>query len=272
MPISNVEFIEKLHTVVEHFNNFLKYSDNKKPEQSSYFEFGSGYDLVIPIAIKLLGFNSLTCIDIRELVFLELINNTINRFSELKDRIPFHYTIPENIASLSKLNYKQVLKENFSIDYLAPVDARATGLISSSIDFILSNATMEHIPKIHIMDILIECYRLMKPGSIMSNAIDYRDHWSFFDKNISCYNFLQYSPGQWEKLNPSIMYQNRMRHREYIEIINHTNFEILEERIVFPEKHEIDQLKKINLDPYYKNNFNFEEISIKSSYLVLRKN
>ncbi|MDZ4713423.1 MAG: class I SAM-dependent methyltransferase [bacterium] len=272
LPISDEDFIVKLSTVKMHYDIFYKYKPDSSPENCNYYEFGSGYDLVIPIGISLLGFNNLKCIDIRELVFPELINDTIRRLSKLQGKVNFEYILPDNIPIVTKSNFKNVLKEYFSIDYMAPLDARNTRLEMNSIDFMLSNATMEHIPQMHIRPILDECFRIMKPGGVMSNAIDYRDHWSFFDKNISCYNYLQYSPAQWNRLNPSIMYQNRMRHRDYIEIIKKTGFEIVEEIPDHCGENEFSQLQKIKLDPHYKNNYTPEELSIKSSMIVLRKN
>jgi hypothetical protein len=73
------------------------------------------------------------------------------------------------------------------------------------------------------------------------------------------------------KRNPSIMYQNRMRHSVYIKIINDTGFEILEEKPSFPDEKELEQLKRIKLTDHYLKNYSSEELSIKSSMLVLRK-
>nr|HMS33643.1 class I SAM-dependent methyltransferase [Ignavibacteria bacterium] len=238
----------------------------------NYYEFGSGYDMVIPIGISLLGFGNLTCIDIRELVFPDLINDSIKRLYEYKDKFGEKAEVLKNIPQVDRNNYREILKEYFNIKYIAPLDARKTGIESNSIDFILSNATMEHIPEEHLPDIMKESFRIMKPGGIMSNVIDYRDHWSFFDNSISVYNYLQYSDKEWNKLNPSIMYQNRMRHPDYIKIIKDAGFEILEEKPDYPADMELEQLSKINLTDHYFKKYSREELSIKSSILILRKN
>lgn len=272
LPISDEDFKIKLETVKLHFDNYVKYSGNIDFKGSRYYEFGSGYDLVIPIGIRSLGFDELTCIDIRELVFPELINDTINRFNKMAVKISDDFHLFENIPNLTGNNYKNVLLEYFNINYKAPLDARSTVIESDSIDFILSNATLEHIPEIHIEDILKECFRILKPGGIMSNAIDYRDHWSFFDNSISVYNYLQYSESEWNKLNPSIMYQNRMRHKDHLEKIRNSGFEIISEKMDMPDSIEIEILNNLNYNDYFRNNYSLEELAIKSSMLVLRKN
>lgn len=272
LPINDSDFSEKIETVKRHFKNFEKYSQEKDPSKCSYYEFGSGYDLLIPIGIRLLGFNDLTCIDIRELVFPELINDTVKRLKLSKEKFGITDQSLEKVPQLSDSNFREVLSEYFNINYIAPLDARNTGLESNSIDFILSNATMEHIPQIHLPGIMQECHRILKPGGIMSNAIDYRDHWSFFDPSVSVYNYLQYNEKEWDKLNPSIMYQNRMRHKDHMKIINEAGFEILEELPDHPDQAEMNQLKDLQLNDHFKNIYTMEELSIKSSMLVLRKN
>ena len=272
LPINDNDFSEKIDTVIRHFSKFKKYSKESDSGNCRYYEFGSGYDLLIPIGISLLGFKDLTCIDIRELVFPELINNTVKRLINSKEKFGITDQKLENIPLLTDSNFREVLKVHFNINYIAPLDARKTGIESNSIDFILSNATMEHIPQIHLPAIMKECHRILKPGGIMSNAIDYRDHWSFFDPTISVYNYLQYNEKEWNKLNPSIMYQNRMRHKDHMKIIQETGFEVAEELPDLPDLNEIEQLKGVKLNDHFKNNYTQEELSIKSCMLVLRKN
>lgn len=271
LPISDEDFVNKLKTVKLHFDNYVKYSDRNDLKGSRYYEFGSGYDLVIPIGIRALGFEQLTCIDIRELVFPELINNTIIRFNEMAGKISDEFSLFEHIPNVYGSNYKNVLSENFNINYKAPIDARDTGIESNSIDFILSNATLEHIPEVHIGDILKECFRILKPGGIMSNAIDYRDHWSFFDSSISVYNFLQFPENEWKKLNPSLMYQNRMRHKDHIRKIQNAGFDIISEKKDLSNDSEIEILKTIKLNDHFRKNYTFEEVAVKSSMIILRK-
>lgn len=271
LPISDRDFMEKIETVKYHFENFKKYSSGIDVSECRYYEFGTGYDMVIPICMSLLGFNDLTCIDIRRLVFTDLINDSINRLNKVNDE-SLKLNKLKGIPAINKNNIARVLKEYMGISYLAPRDARDTKLKSSSIDFIVSNATMEHIPQNTIKDILKECYRILKPGGIMSNAIDYRDHWSFFDSSLSCYNYLQYSEKDWKKYNPGIMYQNRMRHRDYLEIIGETDFEIVMIKTDLPNQQEKNILNKLPLDEKFVKHYSPDELSIKSAAIVLRKN
>ena len=161
--------------------------------------------------------------------------------------------------------------KHFGIQYEAPMDARCTTLENSTIDFIVSNSTLEHISDGDIVKILEECYRLLKKGGIVSCRINYRDHWAAFDRSISIYNFLRYSPCQWQKYNPSLHYQNRLRHRDYLDIISQTKFEVLEDNPVVPCKEEIDLLRYLEVDACFRDEYTFEELAIKGSKIVLKK-
>ena len=163
LPISDADFSEKIETVKLHFNNFSKYSGDKDPHSCKYYEFGSGYDMVIPIGISMLGFGNLTCIDIRELVFPDLINDSIKRLYGFKDKFGEKVNVLKNVPQVDRNNYREILNEYFNINYIAPLDARKTGIESNYIDFILSNATLEHIPGKDLSDIMKECFRILKP-------------------------------------------------------------------------------------------------------------
>jgi hypothetical protein len=63
-----------------------------------------------------------------------------------------------------------------------------------------------------------ECHRLCHSGSVLSLKIDYSDHYANADLTISKYNFLRYSAAEWRKYNPSLHYQNRLRHCDYRKI------------------------------------------------------
>lgn len=266
LPISDEEFVEKIRNTNAHFKKFEQYS-RKKTNESNYYEFGAGYDLLIPILNSLNGFKRLECVDIRELANPFLLNDTIRRLIIHEEKI--NPTLDLNsIPVFKESDYKDVLKKYLNINYIAPGDARAINLPTDSIDYTLSNATMEHIPKNDLYQILKESFRILSPGGIMTNIIDYRDHFSFSDKSINIYNFLKYSKAEWDKMNPDIMYQNRLRHKDYMEMINEIGFEILEENVDLSSKDLFD----INqVHPEFKDKYTEDELCISGSFLVLRK-
>ena len=98
----------------------------------------------------------------------------------------------------------------------------------------------------------------------------YKNHWSYFDKSIFIYNFLKYNDKEWQKYNPSLHYQNRLRHSDYIKIILQTKFKIVKEQKDLPNATEIKAFCKLKLSPKYKG-YKQDDLMIKGSEIVFLK-
>jgi hypothetical protein len=162
----------------------------------------------------------------------------------------------------------RALRERYGIDYLAPRDARRTGLPAQSIDLIHSTNTMEHIPPADLRLILGECRRLLAPAGLVSLYIDYRDHYSYADRGISVYNFLQYSDAAWSRFNSSLQYQNRLRHPDYLELAGQCGFRILSERRVAPSDTDRRLLRRLELDARFRR-YDCEDLAVQGAHLVM---
>lgn len=265
LPISDLFFKQRILYSYDLFLKFQKYnllSENTK----RYYEFGAGWDLLTPLSMSALGFN-VSCIDIRRLVFGDLIANSLYRLDNFSD---------DSVrGKFQKFDYSsgdvlRFLERSKSFCYYAPKDARNTGFEKDYFDFASSTEVFEHVPEKDLYNILIETYNILKPGGIFILKIDYRDHWAFFDKNISIYNYLKYSDQEWERYNPSLHYQNRLRHIDHIKIIKKTSFEIVNVDLNLPSHEELIQLKSLKVSEKFKK-YNIDDLSIKSSIIVLRK-
>jgi SAM-dependent methyltransferase len=122
------------------------------------------------------------------------------------------------------------LETRFGIRYLAPCDARATALPESSVDFVTSTSTLEHIPAEDLVRLLAECRRLLRPDGAFSSRIDLSDHFTHFDRSLSPYNFLRYSDRAWRLANSSLLHQNRLRRPDYIGAFEAAGFEVVAEK------------------------------------------
>lgn len=252
-----------------HFNNLLKYGKTC-PKDSVYYEIGAGYDMAIPIYMSLKGFKKLICVDVRKLVFVSLLNSTLDRINFMSTENTKLSKLPEEIL-FTKKNFLKIFKERFNLSYIAPLDARYTKFDGNTVDYVVTNAVLEHVPANIIYDILKETFRIMKSGGIMSNIIDYRDHFAYFDNSINFYNYLSFSADQWNKMNPPIMYQNRLRHKDYLNIINDIGFKIVKDEPAFPDESLLKELKFMKLDTCFTEKYTIDEMKILGSQLVLRK-
>lgn len=110
------------------------------------------------------------------------------------------------------------LLESLGIEYWARGDVRSTSEPAESVDVITSSNTLEHIPRGDIELILRECHRILVADGILSFQIDYKDHYSYFDPTCSPYRFLSFTSARWRLYNPALHHQNRLRHRDYLEL------------------------------------------------------
>lgn len=214
----------------------------KKYTNSSFvFEFGAGktlgQNLYLSDVVK-----KQYLVDLHPIIQIDLVEFVRKR---LQDVVDFRSkVIIKNLKSLEK----------YGIYYKAPYDARKTHFLDNSIDACISTDTLEHIPKSEIISILTELHRILKDGGIVSAIIDYSDHYSHTDKNISLLNFLKFNSDEWEKYNHKYHYQNRLRHNEYINIFLKTGFSLIKEKLVYAENtipSEILESYK-NCDPTWK--------------------
>jgi len=89
-----------------------------------------------------------------------------------------------------------------------------------SIDFIFSNAVLEHVRKSELLETMKECRRILSQNGICSHYIDLRDH---LDNAL---NNLRFSEWLWESklFVKSGFYTNRIRYRDMLKIFSNAGF------------------------------------------------
>ena len=186
------------------------------------FEFGGGQSLGQNLYLSDVVKKQFI-VDLYSIINLDLVESVRK---QLQNIINFRSKI--KIKSLKNL-------ESYGIYYKAPYDARNTHFLDKSIEACISTDTLEHIPESEIIAIFNELHRILKDGGIISAIIDYSDHYSHTDKNISLLNFLKFNEDEWGKYNHKYHYQNRLRHNEYINIFLKAGFSLIKEELVYAE-------------------------------------
>lgn len=254
---------------------------------AKFFEFGAGWDLLAPIGISMIAHSNsdkiaddfeYICVDINEFMRPKEVYETIQCYGSVIDQINKLYENEENLPYTNmqipliciNTGIKEFLRKEYGINYKAPCDAGNTHLSSESIDYIISNTTLQHIPIVDVDRIIKECYRILKIGGVFSCNVSYMDHYSNFDKNISVFNFLQYSDVEWSRYNPPFHYQNRMRHSDYKKIFRDNGFIILEEKPYPVLEEDLKILNTLHIDGKFRK-YNIEDLAIRKSGFVLGK-
>jgi cyclopropane fatty-acyl-phospholipid synthase-like methyltransferase len=180
-------------------------------------EFGAGKHLGMAIFLSRLGHRQVA-VDLNRMIDLALVNKAVGTVGvKLKRAV-------ENLDDL---------RDFCRIEYFAPVDMQKTSFESNSFDACVSTNVLEHVPVDVIRGIWEETWRLLKPGGIVSAKIDYSDHYAHTDRSISKLNYLSFSDREWSRYNHNCHFQNRLRHKHHLELLESRGFEILEERTAF---------------------------------------
>ena len=214
--------------------------------QGHLLEFGAGRDLFGNLLMWCCGVERQTVIDISPLLKPELINHVI---TTLRDH-PLDEFVRTPKLTLSDRHYLAELRDGYGISYLAPADARAVAMAENSIDLVCTTNTLEHIPGPDIARILAECYRLCRPGAMLSMVIDYGDHFSHNDASITPYNFLRFDERTWRRYNPPDQHQNRLRHRDHRRMFEQAGFTLVRDESSSPDD-AAAALARVPLDPRF---------------------
>jgi len=269
LPTSDTIFPNHVALAREHMELVAKYLPRSSAE-AAWYEFGAGWELIGPLLFYCLGVNRQVLVDIRHLLRIELVNHTIATLQRLATSLALPRVPLSFIEGHRPSAAVTVLRSRYGIDYRAPCDARATGLPTASIDCITSTNTLEHVPRDDIVAILRECHRILRSDGIMSFRIDYQDHYSYFDRTISRFNFLRYSDRAWAFFNPGLHYQNRLRHRDHLALVDAAGFEVLEERRADPTAADVTTLRNLSV-PLRMRDYTPAEIGVRHAAIVLRK-
>jgi len=197
-----------------------------------YLEIGAGWFPTLPICFSLSGARTCRTLDIQPLLKAHLTTRMLHRveahlplIAELSDR-PLIAVKHAYNKLLSRRTILDILSEA-RIEYLSPIDTTDTGLASSSVDAIFSNGVLMLIPTEVLRQIMKECYRLLRPGGIMIHSVACSDQYAYWDPGISKINYLRYTSEQWKFWNTGLLYQNRLRSADYLQLAQSAGFEIV---------------------------------------------
>jgi len=261
----------------QHYECLRKFgyiSLNLSSEKCVGLEIGTGYSLISPIILYLLGFNKVITVDIdkdanfktfqKQVPFLlkeefvkEIANIGIYTENEIKEKLN---------AICSCRNLDDILKF-CNIRYIAPYSLNDIENEVKYFDYISSQVVFEHIPPEFLEQLFKKFKAWLKKGSYTVHTINFIDHYAnhgiFEDKSISEFNFLRFSDSYWKFWSGnSIAYTNRLCYLYYQDLFEENDIEILDfigEN--YRSKKELD-LQKIHKDVLqkYKSQPNLEEL------------
>ena len=265
LPISGRELAGQVAKAQRNVDAFRRLQPTPLSDAHIY-EFGVGWDLLMPLVYYCMGVERQTVIDLKPLARVDLIRDVAERLAEAAPdlALPRWPALPDGDRSTREL------AATWGIDYRAPADARDVDLPAGSIDMVTSCDVLEHVPIDDIGAVLAECRRILRDDGIMRIRIDYQDHYWYFDGRATPYNFLRFSPRAWRRYNPSLHYQNRIRHSELLDLVEEGGFTVLEDDHPAPTTEDLEMLDATPLAPEFLS-MPQTSVAIRFANLSLRK-
>ena len=207
-----------------------------------FIEIGTGKAPILPLSLYLHDAKEITTIDLNPYLSHYVWDRSISWISQIRSFLKKEFPLinHEKLDFISEKKVKNNQLKSFlneiGIKYLAPCDSTNLPFEENYFDFLISSTVLEHIPRKIIKGIMKESKRILSCDGTLIHGIDYSDHFSHSDKNISPINFLKFNQKDFNSLaNNRYMYMNRMRDDDFQEL-----FDNLEFNTIFKEK-EIDK-------------------------------
>lgn len=274
LRLSDTLFLRKLSQVQRHVS---AYRTLGVPPTLPFtaLELGTGWYPIVPVGLVLCGAARVLTIDLRPLLSGERTRAVLQAYLRLHEdgRLPDLLPAADEARVSWMANALEAAATSAPEDVLRTMkvgalvgDARATGLARRSVDLIVSNNTLEHVPPDVLEDLFREFRRIIRVGGVMSHAIDLGDHYSLFDHALSPYNFLRYSDSTWRWFNNGFLYQNRFRLSDYRELHERTGFAIAQET---GQASRPERLKEVALAARFQR-YSEEDLVVTSGWMASR--
>lgn len=142
-------------------------------------------------------------------------------------------------------------------------------LPEGSIDFMVSNCVLTHIPPAIVEPELKALRRMLKPNGAMYMMVGHDDHWAFHDASMNRFNYYRYSDKLYHLLfDTKFEYQNRMVKSEWMPIFQRAGLRVIEYHPNISD----DSRRDIEALPYIDERFarySHEELAIVHSHFLL---
>jgi len=220
-------------------------------ENKTLAEFGPGDTFGVGLCAILHGFKEYLAFDVIKHADVE------NNIGVLNDLMKFY---PSKSAEIDTLKKELTIQFGNKIKYVVPWNSELN-LKHSSIDLILTNATMEHL--LDLEETYTYMYKWLKPGGYCSHEIDFGAH----EFSNSWYEHFYLNKHYWDFLMHGRMYPiNRMPYSFHYNILTKIGFQI-----VYEKKNRAEKLDKNRICNELKQFFIEDDLSIRSAHLIVKK-
>jgi len=223
---------------------------------STLVEVGTGWLPVLPLCFSLAGVSRCFTFDLNRHLSPRALIQTLRHLERHVPGIGAAAGRPESLVrkrfgELMAFQDAEGLLRAAGIEYVAPGDATRTTLPDRSVDLVLSNSVLEHVP-MDVLDALMrETQRILTRHGIALHSVDCGDHYAYFDRRISPIHYLRFSERRWQIWNNDILFQNRLRPTDFLDAARRAGLNIvLDHHRARPEL--LERLQRLPIDDRFR--------------------
>lgn len=262
-PRFDVDVIKQKKTDYDYnltvFENHIKKMKIRSLEGTTMVEMGPGDSLTHAAIAYDRGVEKTYLLDIADLASANRLVSTDEIDKMCVDLKLKNIKVFDSQSNVTMLSFMKQLNAVYLIDGLRSYYEVPT----ESVDFIFSQAVLEHVRLRIFEDTIKETYRMCKHGAICSHEVDFSDHLG------GKLNHLRFSADIWEDELHTAMpnYVNRLGLSRMLEIFLKCGFEIVDVEKGLFDKPQID---RVYLDSEFRE-WSDDELLISCAWIVVKK-
>jgi SAM-dependent methyltransferase len=246
------------------------------PAGGTVLDIGTGWFHHDAFLLHLAGDYRIYLFDIEDKARLTYIANYLENLLRHSELVAAELGIDETeaqskIQRLLSLKSREEIYEACGFVPCVTRDVMEPFLAEGSIDFMVSNCVLNHIPPRLLAMELHTLRQMLKPDGRMYHLLGHDDHWTFHDPSANRFNYYRYSDRYYRMFfETKLEYQNRLVKQEWLRIFDRVELEVEDYYPVITDtsRKEIEELPKIN-ERFAR--YPLEELAIIHSYVLLRK-
>lgn len=136
---------------------------------------------------------------------------------------------------------------------------------------IFSRFVLEHVTPADMFNMHVKFGQELRKGTYIIHFISPSDHRAYSDKSLSLQDFLKYSPQEWDGIQTTFDYHNRMRLPQYLELFKQCGLELVHVTYDNPEPGStaLDKFRELKIHGDY-SRFSEEELTAGSINVILK--
>jgi hypothetical protein len=268
MRLTEARLTGKIEQAIRYWQCLEQNAPRGWREEASHLDLGAGWFPSIPVTFYALGTAQQYLVDVTPHMTAEAVVNAVESFRtaacQIKTKFARMPEAPERGLSLART------LEPFGMVYAAPYEELARE-IKGSVGFVTATSMLFHMTRGVLKSVFDSVHGLLKPGGFFLGQHYLRQPIDDFTMRKAPFFALRYPDWFWENITRSpMMYYNRLKARDYRELLEAAGFEIVCMEIDDAPPEERALLDRARIHPMF-DRYSRDELAAKYLFFAARK-